>query len=220
MRWGRARPRPGLRPRRRLKASFGLVDVGGSACDEFFKVGTATIERDRLARIDEFRPRGRANFNCSHGSGCAGPFDRCLDFPDEFERGASGGRSKMNFVTYRLRQIALFGGFVLAFLLCVGGSLTALPLLAFPASRQRERWGRWIVFVVSRIHTRYLSFFGAVRSDLEKLAPLRKARGLIIAANHPTLLDAIMLFSELPQTFCLVKAEVMRNPLLALLAKV
>jgi 1-acyl-sn-glycerol-3-phosphate acyltransferase len=126
----------------------------------------------------------------------------------------------MNFVIRRLQQIALFGGYILAFLLCVGGSLAALALLAWPATRRRERWGRWVVFAISRIHTRYLSITGVVRSDLNRLAPLREARGLIIAANHPTLLDAIMLFSELPQTFCLVKGEVMRNPLLALLARV
>ena len=120
---------------------------------------------------------------------------------------------------HRLRQAALFGGYVLAFVLCVGGSVPALALLAWPWSRTRERCGRWIVFAVSRIQTRYLSGCGVVRADLRPLAPLRSARGVIIVANHPTLLDAILLFSELPQTFCLVKGEVWRNPLLALLAR-
>jgi 1-acyl-sn-glycerol-3-phosphate acyltransferase len=125
----------------------------------------------------------------------------------------------MNAFQHRLRQAALFGGYVLAFVLCVVGSVPALALLALPASRTRERWGRWIVFAVSRIHTRYLAACGVVHGDLRPLVPLREARGVIIAVNHPTLLDAIMLFSELPQTFCLVKGEVWRNPLLALLAR-
>jgi 1-acyl-sn-glycerol-3-phosphate acyltransferase len=125
----------------------------------------------------------------------------------------------MKMVVRRLRQIALLGGYALALALCVAGSLAALLLLSFPAGRRRERWGRWIVFAVSRVHTRYLSGFRAVRSNLGTVAPLRDACGVIIVANHPTLLDAIMLFSELPQTFCLVKGAVWRNPLLSLLAR-
>jgi 1-acyl-sn-glycerol-3-phosphate acyltransferase len=65
-----------------------------------------------------------------------------------------------------------------------------------------------------------LSVTGAFRSNLEVLHPLRAARGEILIANHPTLLDAIMLFSELPQAFCLVKGSLLRNPLIAPLAQV
>lgn len=119
----------------------------------------------------------------------------------------------------RRRQAGLVGGYVLAFGLCVGGSLLALALLAFPAGRKREWWGRWIVYAVSHVHTRYMIWSGVISSDLRPLAPLREAHGIIIAVNHPTLLDAILMFSALPQTFCLVKGEVWRNPLLALLAR-
>lgn len=125
----------------------------------------------------------------------------------------------MNAFDRRLRQVALAGGYVLAFVVCVGGSLLSLALLGLPASRKRERWGRWIVHAVSRIHTWYMAACGVVGSDLRKLAPLRAVRGVIIAVNHPTMLDAIMMFSELPQTFCLVKGDVWRNPLLGLMAR-
>ena len=125
----------------------------------------------------------------------------------------------MSFIVRRLKQVALFGGYALALLLCAGGSALALVLLIWQESPRRERLGRWIVYSVSRVHTRYLSATGVVKSDLDRLAPLGNARGLIIAANHPTLLDAVMLFSVLPQTFCVVKSEIMHNPLLAPMAK-
>ena len=125
----------------------------------------------------------------------------------------------MESMVRRLKQVALFGGYALALFLCAGGSALAFVLLLLPASRNRERMGRRLVYAVSLAHTKFLSVTGVVHSDLGRLAPLRERRGLIIAANHPTLLDAIMLFSELPQAFCVVKAEIMHNPLLAPLAK-
>ena len=35
--------------------------------------------------------------------------------------------------------------------------------------------------------------------------------GLIIAANHPTMLDALLLVARLPRGVCIMKAELMRN---------
>jgi len=39
--------------------------------------------------------------------------------------------------------------------------------------------------------------------------------GLIVIANHPSLLDALMLVARLPRAACVMKASLMRNPLLA-----
>jgi len=35
--------------------------------------------------------------------------------------------------------------------------------------------------------------------------------GLLIAANHPTMIDAMVLVSRLPRSLCIMKAELMRN---------
>jgi 1-acyl-sn-glycerol-3-phosphate acyltransferase len=64
---------------------------------------------------------------------------------------------------------------------------------------------------------------GAVRImklDVGALDLLRdEPRGLIIAANHPSLLDGVLIASRLPKTCCIMKAGLMRNPFLGAGAK-
>jgi 1-acyl-sn-glycerol-3-phosphate acyltransferase len=55
---------------------------------------------------------------------------------------------------------------------------------------------------------------GLLRMDAAALKPLADERGLIIVANHPSLLDALLLVAELPRSACVMKASLMRNPLL------
>lgn len=55
---------------------------------------------------------------------------------------------------------------------------------------------------------------GLLRMDASALDGLATERGLIIAANHPSLLDALMLVARLPRSACIMKASLMRNPFL------
>jgi 1-acyl-sn-glycerol-3-phosphate acyltransferase len=52
---------------------------------------------------------------------------------------------------------------------------------------------------------------GYVRIELDELAPVLDQRGIIIAANHPCLLDALMLLSRLPDGVPLMKASLERS---------
>lgn len=55
---------------------------------------------------------------------------------------------------------------------------------------------------------------GLLRMDARALRALADERGLVIVANHPSLLDALMLVAQLPRSFCVMKASLMRNPFL------
>jgi len=56
---------------------------------------------------------------------------------------------------------------------------------------------------------------GLMRIDAEALDVLRgERRGLILAANHPTMLDAMLVVARLPRTVCVMRADLMRNVLL------
>jgi 1-acyl-sn-glycerol-3-phosphate acyltransferase len=52
---------------------------------------------------------------------------------------------------------------------------------------------------------------GMLMLDSRALDALRDEPGLIIVANHPSLLDALMLVARLPRSACIMKAELMRN---------
>jgi len=53
---------------------------------------------------------------------------------------------------------------------------------------------------------------GLMRIDADALDALRvEASGLILAANHPTMLDAMLVVARLPRTVCVMRADLMRN---------
>ena len=55
---------------------------------------------------------------------------------------------------------------------------------------------------------------GMMQLQADVLDALRDEPGLIIVANHPSMLDAVMLVARLPRSACIMKASLMRNPLL------
>jgi 1-acyl-sn-glycerol-3-phosphate acyltransferase len=65
---------------------------------------------------------------------------------------------------------------------------------------------RFFVFYLANLRAT-----GYVRIELDALAPILGQRGIIIAANHPCLLDALMLLSRLPDGVPLMKAELERS---------
>ncbi|POT55482.1 1-acyl-sn-glycerol-3-phosphate acyltransferase [Citrobacter amalonaticus] len=44
---------------------------------------------------------------------------------------------------------------------------------------------------------------------------LRQERGCLVVANHPTLIDYVLLASVMPETDCLVKSALLKNPFLS-----
>jgi 1-acyl-sn-glycerol-3-phosphate acyltransferase len=47
--------------------------------------------------------------------------------------------------------------------------------------------------------------------DSKALDALCEERGLIVVANHPSMLDALILVARLPRSACIMKADLMRN---------
>lgn len=96
---------------------------------------------------------------------------------------------------------------------CLTWTALALPL-GMLVSRTWGRWiGRWTATLGFRAYLGLLRAIGLARFDLRALDALRGAGPLILTANHPGLLDALMVISRLPNVTCIFKAELMRNPL-------
>lgn len=97
-------------------------------------------------------------------------------------------------------------------LLGLGGlawSLLAVPLrLLLPAERGRAI-GRRLISAGFRAYLGALELSGGFRFDLQGLAGLRGAGPLILAPNHPSLLDAVILLSRAPLAACILKAPLL-----------
>jgi 1-acyl-sn-glycerol-3-phosphate acyltransferase len=57
----------------------------------------------------------------------------------------------------------------------------------------------------------WLAVIGVGRFDLKALDALRDTGPLVIAPNHPGLLDALMVISRLPNVACVLKASLLDN---------
>jgi 1-acyl-sn-glycerol-3-phosphate acyltransferase len=92
-------------------------------------------------------------------------------------------------------------------LLC--GALLVLPRTPGTARRVRG-WIRGLFCV----WTAWLHRTGLIRIEWENPTGGPLPHPAVYVANHPGLLDATILLSRLPETVCIVKPAVMRNPLL------
>lgn len=96
-------------------------------------------------------------------------------------------------------------------------TLTLLPLarlLPGSAARKDER-ARGVVRGVFRYFVWQMQATGCIRVQLHHAERLAQAGGgKLIIANHPTLIDVVLLLSLLPKSSCVVKDALFRNPAL------
>lgn len=107
--------------------------------------------------------------------------------------------------------------------MCFGlGLLAAICLLSIPfflllyivlPRRWQKPVSRRIIRHAFRLYLAALRWFCQVRIDVRELDALQKDEPLIVIANHPSLLDAVLLLGGLPNASCVLKASLLHNPL-------
>jgi 1-acyl-sn-glycerol-3-phosphate acyltransferase len=73
--------------------------------------------------------------------------------------------------------------------------------------------GQRVMMGLFRFFIGLLKISRIVHCDLEQLDRLR-GEPLIITANHPSLIDAVLIVSRLPKVVCIMKAQILDNPFL------
>ena len=107
----------------------------------------------------------------------------------------------------------LYGGLLLFALLCLVWSLPAGLVRHLLPRRVAERIGQSAIMVTFRIYLAVVRASGLVKYDLTALDALR-GEPLIITTNHPALIDVVPIGSRLPRMVCVLKANLLSNPLL------
>jgi len=103
---------------------------------------------------------------------------------------------------------ALWFGLGLLGAISLTWTLLAVPLYYVLPKRWVVPLGRWANTIGLRIYLGALSLIGACRFDLSALDSLRDEGPLIVAPNHPCLLDAPMVLSRLPNMACIMKVDI------------
>ncbi len=100
-------------------------------------------------------------------------------------------------------------------LMSLAWALVAPVLSVALPRRTGGRLGRAFISWLYRHAWSTATHFGLMKLDATALDALGdEPGGLIIAANHPSMLDALIIVARLPRSVCIMKAELMRNVLL------
>lgn len=106
--------------------------------------------------------------------------------------------------------VLYMGLLLLGLMLLFGTVLLVLRVLSTPRERRRER-AREAVSDLFRSYLNILGALGILRVDLSELESLRNAGPLVVAPNHPSMLDAVLMLSRMPNATCIMKASLSRN---------
>lgn len=98
----------------------------------------------------------------------------------------------------------------LALMLLVGNFSVFFLYYLLPSDIGRK-FGRKLNSFVFRLFLNGCCRLGLVHLDLRALDKLNAEKGLIIAPNHPTMLDALLMLSRIKNTSCLMKASLWNN---------
>lgn len=103
------------------------------------------------------------------------------------------------------------------FLFGVGGML--IPVLVIPILNIlpggkiiREQRGQKFIHNLFRLYVGLMKYMGVLTYEVSGLEKLKDAR--LILANHPSLLDIVLLISFVPNANCVVKGKLLRNPVM------
>ena len=105
----------------------------------------------------------------------------------------------------------LYGGFFLFGIISLAWSLPAGVIYFLLPRKIGSRLGRFATMIGFRIFLFALRSSGIIQLDLSELDKLRDEKNLIIAPNHPSLLDAVFIVSRLPNVTCIMKAAIWDN---------
>jgi len=99
----------------------------------------------------------------------------------------------------------------------IGGLLfTLVSPLVYPLlpPALRARVGRRVIGWLFRGFLATLRTGGVLKLEMSALDALRGEAGILIAPNHPCLLDAVFVIAHVPDVGCIMKAEIWDNPVL------
>jgi 1-acyl-sn-glycerol-3-phosphate acyltransferase len=112
-------------------------------------------------------------------------------------------------ITYE--YFALYTSLTLLGLICLTWTAFALPLYYILPRRAGMAVGRRGIMAGFSIYAWSLSLTRTYHLDLHDIDSLKGGPPLILAPNHPCLIDALLILTRHPNIVCVMKSELMRN---------
>jgi len=116
-------------------------------------------------------------------------------------------------------HIATYSLLALLAAMMLGWTLLALVFLPLLPRRRRTAAARRGIMAGLRAFAWALTLSGAYKLDLRAIDALRGGPPVILAPNHPTLIDAILILARHPNFACVLKPQLMGNFFLGVSAR-
>src|SRR6202041_3006736 len=102
---------------------------------------------------------------------------------------------------------ALYSSLTLLGLICLTWSVFALPLYFILPARLGTAVGRRGIMAGFPLYSWSLSVTGTYRLDLRAVDTLKGGPPVILAPNHPALIDALLILTRHPNLVCVMKSR-------------
>lgn len=119
-------------------------------------------------------------------------------------------RVKLNYFWRLLMTALAFSSFSIGGL-CL--SVFVFPFLYVLPTRHglRRRVARRCIQLTFKLFVKMMCVSGIMSLDVHRAERLRNARGMLVLANHPTLIDVVVMISYMPFANCVVKSKLWDN---------
>jgi 1-acyl-sn-glycerol-3-phosphate acyltransferase len=120
-------------------------------------------------------------------------------------------RQKIDRLLRVLVSAICFSTFGLGGLSIVLAIIPLINLFSFSAVTRKRRLRRTIS-ISFYLFVWLMERLGAIQVEREGARELRKARKCVLVANHPSLIDIVLLISCMPNADCIIKGKLLSNP--------
>jgi 1-acyl-sn-glycerol-3-phosphate acyltransferase len=106
---------------------------------------------------------------------------------------------------------AMVSSLTLLGLICLTLSVFALPLYFLLPRDLGTAVGRRAIMIGFRLYAWVLTVTRSYHLDLSAIDSLKGGPPVVLAPNHPSLIDALLILTRHPNIVCVMKAELMKN---------
>lgn len=133
------------------------------------------------------------------------------DTSEGTDEGDDRSKNMLAHLRHGVDAVIQYASLTLLGLICLSWTVLALPLLLVLPARPGRWTGRLGILVGFRLYVWSLRVMGAYRLDLRALRALRHGPPVVLAPNHPSLIDAVLIIAHEPRVACVMKSALMNN---------
>ena len=126
---------------------------------------------------------------------------------------------RIKYLRRLLSKLSSFAVFGISSLILATSLFPLFPVLAGFSEKRFHVISRKFVNHFFQFFVKYIEVTGAMRLSVENREMLKGIKGKVVIANHPSLLDVVILISLIPNANCIVKGSLVQNKFISLIIR-